>query len=107
MTVNKEKTLEELKRELIKKSDVIVETLFKLEKATLLLNHWSNEYGFFEEPDPWAAIKAGSTVGGSKDIHGNQSMQWYYEYKSIVQFINIAEDYVYESKEALRKAVYE
>ncbi len=91
MEVNK------LKREV---EDVICE----LEKAMVVLNHWTNEYSFHDKPDPRAAIRVGE--GQKEDKHGEQSALWYYDYTTITQFINIVGDYVYDSIEQLKELAF-
>lgn len=94
----------ETKRELNRVVNEVETVLHDLEKASTILNHWTDKYLFYKKPDPRAAI-----AWGSKDdpptVHENQSAQWFIEYKLITQFIEIASDYVQESKERLRKAL--
>jgi len=97
--------LQMLKDKLFKQTTTVEHAFIALEKADMLLNYWTQEYLFCEEPDPRAAIAWGNRT--AKGPHYDQSAQWFMEYNNITQFINIASDYVYESKEALKKAVYE
>ena len=48
------------------------------------------------------ALKAGNTVGGGTDEE-NFSYKWLGEYKDIMQFINIANDYCHKSFERSNK----
>lgn len=80
------------------------EILTKLEKANYILSKWIEDYGFAERPDPRAALACSSEKDRSEKA--SQAFQWYYDYKNILTMIEIAFDYVYESKKALSQAIY-
>lgn len=105
--------VKELRHELFERETAIKNVIAKLEKASLVLSHWKQEYSFSEAPDPRAAIAYGSRVPdknnpdkNNPDIKGQQSYKWFLEYDYIFQFISIVSDYVYESKKLLEEAVY-
>lgn len=100
--------VKELRHELFERETAIENVIAKLEKASLVLSHWEQEYSFSEAPDPRAAIAYGSRVPdkNNPDIKGQQSYKWFLEYDYIFQFISIVSDYVYESKKLLEEAVY-
>lgn len=56
--------LERVKKELeeTKKKYRDLNCSIDIDKATTLLNYWTQEYGFSEKPDPWAAIRWSSQV---------------------------------------------
>ncbi|MEL7657077.1 MAG: hypothetical protein AAGU75_14365, partial [Bacillota bacterium] len=58
----------------------IENALIKLEKAELLLAHWTQEYGFNKKPDPQAAIDWGQSKGGAQTKEQSNSAKWYWEY---------------------------
>ncbi len=93
------KDIQELRRELSGKTAAIESAVLELDKAITVLNHWMDAYLYFEKPDPKAAMDWGSRAG--RGPHYDQSAQWYMEYNKITKFINIASDYVYNSKEIL------
>ncbi|MGE5397517.1 MAG: hypothetical protein ACM3MK_08295 [Chitinophagales bacterium] len=97
--------LKVLRDELFEQTTVIEQALLNLEKADILLNHWMQEYLYYEKPDPHAALAWSS--GLEKGPHQTQSAQWYYEYESITQFISIVSDYVHNTKKELVKALKE
>lgn len=104
--------VKELSHELFEQETAIENVIEKLEKASLVLSRWEQEYSFSEAPDPRAAIRWGSQVPSQNQDdekekeHGKQSFKWFCEYNYIFQFISIVSDYVYESKKLLEKAVY-
>ena len=100
------KTQEELRQELLDQTDGVHEAIGKLKKASFILNHWEEEYGFTDRPNPKAAIAWGSSIRPEKSIAAEQSFKWFYEYNRIYEFIDIVRDYVFESKKLLEKATY-
>lgn len=80
------------------------EVLTKLEKANYILSKWIEDYGFAERPDPRAALACSSEKDRSEKAV--QAFQWYYDYENILTMIEIAFDYVYESKKALSQVIY-
>lgn len=100
------KTQEELKYELFDQISEIENALIKLDKAQLILGHWTDEYSFAKKPDPVEAVKRVTSNSREKSIHGEQSCRWFYEYSQIIGLIDIAFDYVFESKKILEKAAY-
>lgn len=84
--------------------DEACRVLTDLEKACHILNYWQNEYLFYENPDPRAAVAWGSGTGNNT-AHEKQSAQWYFEYKWITNFIEVASDYVFEAKKRLEEAL--
>lgn len=97
--------IQKLRRALLDKTEIIGRAALELNKAITVFDHWMNEYLYCEKPDPRAAISWGS--GRASGQHYEQSAQWYFEYESITQFISIASDYVYNSKELLDGALKE
>jgi len=90
------KTQEELKHELYMQTTEVENALVKLDKASLILGHWMNEYVFTERR--WTA-----RTPEEKPKNGDQSVKWFYEYSRIIGFIDIVQDYVFESKKLLEK----
>lgn len=97
--------IKELKHELFEQTNLMEDVLDKLDKADLILGHWKNEYSFYENPDPRAAIEYERSVPVDKDPHKAQSYKWFLEYNTIFQLIRIVSDYVYESRQLLQKAI--
>lgn len=97
------KDAQDLKTELFEQTSIIEGTICELEKALAILDHWIQEYSFYENPDPMAAIASGATL--SRNHHQAQSAIWFADYKKIFQFINIATDYVLVSREKLQAAL--
>lgn len=95
---------QELRDELFERTTSIERVIYELDKAKLVLDHWTGEYSFCETPDPRAAIAWGRSCG-SQDTHQLQSATWFMEYEKIFQFILIASDYVYESQKILKAAI--
>ncbi|WP_035213427.1 hypothetical protein [Desulfitobacterium hafniense] len=83
------------------------ETLTKLEKAELLLTHWTQEYGFSKKPDPKAAVDWGQSKGGAQTKEQSDSVKWYWEYNLIFNLVDIAFDYVRGSQKMLEDAIAE
>lgn len=115
---NQEMELEEVKKELeeAKKkyrdlSNLIFNCSVDIDKAAMILSHWTQEYGFSEKPDPRAALRWGSQVpnqNNDKDKeHGKESFKWFLEYDSIYSFIDIVSDYVYKTQQALEGGLKE
>lgn len=94
------KELEETKKKYRDLSNLIVSCSVEIDKTLIILEHWIQEYGFYEKPDPWAAIRWSSQVPKeNKDEdkeHGKQSFKWFHEYNYIFNFIDIVFDYVYK-----------
>lgn len=101
----KDRKIEELRKSKVELQDVIGQVLLKIEKADLIIWDWIEEYGFSEKPDSWAAVKYSSKLPDEKDIHGSNSLKWFYEYNRIFKLIDIASDYVLESRKALDEAL--
>lgn len=78
--------------------------LVEIRKAKCILDHWTQEYGFSEKPDPKAAIEWGNNLNG--DTHGMQSHKWVYDYKTIYQMIDIVTDYVYAVNSLIEESIY-
>jgi len=100
------KTQEELKNELFERTSEVENVLIKLDKASLILDHWMHEYVFSEKPDIGEAVKYWGTRSEERNINGEQSCKWFYEYNLIIGFVDIVSDYVFESKKILEKAAY-
>ncbi|TEB05862.1 hypothetical protein Psch_02904 [Pelotomaculum schinkii] len=90
------------KEELFEQTVAIENALLKLEKADTLLNHWLQEYGFHEKPDP-SLISSARTP--SNAMRKAQAQKWYWEYDYIFKFIDIVSNYVDESKNLLSQAI--
>lgn len=97
--------IKELKHELFEQTNLMEDVLDKLDKADLILGHWVDEYSFYENPNPRAAIEYARSVPVDKDPHKAQSYKWFSEYNTIFQLIRIVSDYVYESRQLLQKAI--
>ena len=101
------KTQEELKLELNKQTSEVESAILKLDKASMLLGHWVNEYVFADRPDPVEAVKhLTSRSSGGSTKNEEQSFKWFYDYSQIIGFVDIVSDYIYESRKLLEKAVY-
>lgn len=101
------KTQEELQRELYEQTSEVEDALAKLVKASLILGRWMTEFVFTERPDPGEAAKCRTIrAPEERSVQGKQSLKWCYEYNQIIGLIDIAFDYVHESKKLLEKAVY-
>lgn len=104
-------TEEALKHELFETRTAIEYALIKLERADTLLNHWTQEYGFVDNPDPRAAIRWGSQVPSQNQdderekTHGKQSYKWFFEYDFIFNFVEMAFDYIIATQEILSRAI--
>lgn len=102
-----QKEIQGLRNELYNKTTAIENALENIKKAELILNHWADEYMFAEKPDPRLAIEYGRSCPVSNDILKTQSATWFYDYNLIIQFINIATDYVYATKKELSEILNE
>lgn len=91
----------DIKQKLFNQTLAIESVLLNLRKANILLNYWTQEYCYIENPDPQAALASASNM--IKGTHYHQSAKWFMEYENITQFIEIVYDYVYQSKEALAR----
>lgn len=100
------KTQEELQHELFEQTSKVENALIKLDKAQLILGHWTDEYAFNEKPDPAEAVKHWTSESREKNINRDQSCKWFHEYSQIIGLIDIAFDYVFESKKLLEKVAY-
>lgn len=99
------KNQENLQRELINRSDALEETLIRLNKANIILNNWLQEYAFPANPDLGAALSYWNSKPGERSQAENSSVKWLCGYNQIYGFIDIAHDYIYESKKALEAAL--
>lgn len=101
------KTQEELQHELFKQTSEVEDVLVKLDKASMLLGHWEAEYVFANRPDLREAVKGWTSRAPEEEsIKAEQSLKWFYEYSQIIGLVDIAFDYVIESKKLLEKVVY-
>ncbi len=94
---------QDLKQTLFNRTCAIEQAFIDLNKAVTILEYWTNAYNYHEKPDPRAAIAYGSGV--AKEPHYGQSAQWFYEYETIVRYIDIAHDYVHSAKAELARAL--
>ena len=82
-----------------------------MDKAAIILDHWTQEYSFYEKPDPWAATRWSSQVSSrnidpeKEQVHGQQSFKWFHEYNFIFHFIEIVADYVYKVQQELERGL--
>ncbi len=90
-------------RDILDMKSEIEEILISLDKAAAVLNHWVNEYSFHDNPNPLAAVRFGE--GGEYSTHEQQSALWYFDYKKIIEFINISADYIHSSRQRLTALV--
>jgi hypothetical protein len=102
-----QKTIKELKGEIIDQDNTIASTLLKLEKVNTILNLWVQEYIFNENPTPRKAIEWGNLNPGVHNIEGEQSYKWFYEYGRITTLIDMVHDYTFEAEKLLGKALDE
>jgi|HigsolmetaGSP11D_1036233.scaffolds.fasta_scaffold00512_2 hypothetical protein len=98
-------TEKEPRHELFELTTVVENTLIKLKKAKLLLDDWTQEYGFCENPTPHAAIAWGAKKASELTRTEKDSVKWYWEYEKIFGFIEIVHDYIYESQQALENVL--
>lgn len=103
------KELEETKKKYGDLSDLIFNSSIDMDRAAIILNHWTQEYGFYEKPDPRAAIRWGGQIPKENTDedkeHGKQSFKWFHEYNYIFNFIKIVADYVYKVQRDLEKGL--
>lgn len=85
------------------KNNAIEDALNKLDKADIVLQHWTQEYSYSERPNPRAAIDWWNGIDESRAA--NQSAAWFREYNYIFEFIQIAFDYIIESKKILEEGL--
>ena len=97
------KEVEELKKELLGKVDLIYKLEGNLEKIHFLLGEWLENYSFDEKPDPMAAMEWLKGKGESSS-HEKQSITWFWEYNKIHDLIDISTDYVLLSKVAIKES---
>lgn len=90
---------QQLKHELFNKTTALEQAFTAIEKAAIILDHWTQTYIYNNNPRPEAAIAWGS--GRGKGPHFEQSAQWYSEYEYIAKFIDVAHDYVHTAKSEL------
>ena len=94
------KELEETKKKYRDLSNLIFNCSVEIDKTLIILEHWIQEYSFYKNPDPWAAIRWNSQVSKENEDedkeHGEQSFKWFHEYNYIFNFIDIVFDYVYK-----------
>lgn len=81
------------------------ETLIELEKARLLLAHWTQEYEFNKKPDPKAAADWWLSNREAQTKEQSDSVKWYWEYDMIFGLVDIAFDYVRGSQKMLEDAI--
>lgn len=96
---NTQAKIKSLKSKLFEQSDAIENAIAKLEKASIILDRWTQEYSFNQKPDP------SSIYNNSDPIHKKQTQKWCWEYNCIYEFIDIAFDYIIDSREALEQAI--
>lgn len=90
-----------LKHELFNKTTALEQAFTAIDKAALILDHWTQTYIYNNKPQPNAAIAWGS--GRGKGPYFEQSAQWYVEYEYITKYVDIAHDYVHNAKEELAR----
>ena len=94
---------ETLRHELFETRTAIEGALAKLEKADTLLSYWTQDYSFAEKLDPRAAIAYWS--GSDKSQEAEQAAMWFWEYNQIFTIVDIAFDYLLETKKILNEAI--
>lgn len=105
------KELEETKKKYRDLLDLIFHCSEDIDKAAIILEHWMQEYSFYEKPDPWAATRWSSQVPSrnivpeKEQVHGQQSFKWFHEYNFIFHFIEIVADYVYKVQQELERGL--
>lgn len=97
-----EKGKDEVMRRVHSKTNAIENAIGKLDKADIILQHWTQEYSYSEKPDPKAAI---DWFHGDKSLKARQSAAWFHDYNYIFDFIDIVFDYVLESKKILEEGL--
>lgn len=95
-------TEENLESRLWERTNAIEEALIRLKKASLLLSHWTQEYGFYESPNPRLIFD--NTVPNS-DKFKLQAFKWFWEYNYIFYFVDMVEDYIFETQKILEEAL--
>lgn len=98
-----EKGKDEVKKKLYLRNMAIENAINKLDRADIVLQHWTQEYSYAEKPDPKAAINWLTENDRSREA--KQSAEWFWDYNYIFEFIEIVFDYVTESKEILEKGL--
>lgn len=93
--------------ELFEQTSKIETVLVELQKAILILDILTDEYGFSEPPNPVEAIQYSKSTCEDENPHDEQSYKWIFEYEKIHQFMEIAADYVHESQQLLKQAIGE
>ncbi len=82
--------------------DLLLDLEYNIEKISFLLGEWIDDYSFCEKPDPIAAIDYAQL--SRKDRHGEQSMKWFWEYDRVHELVEIAMDYVRDTRELIEEA---
>ena len=91
---------EELNRKALDYSNAIYESVIKLERAMLILTDLTNEYYWDYKPNLRKALLYAATLHNDHeqvDKDGERAWKYVHDYKRIMQFINIAIDYVFDT----------
>jgi len=90
--------------------DAMEEVLSKLKKVHVLLEHIDDQYGWSEKPEihaafNWMIRSPEEAKSKGEDLLGRHSCDWVLDYESIMTFLNIVGDYVYDSERSIREAM--
>ncbi|MFZ3129732.1 MAG: hypothetical protein WA125_01155 [Desulfosporosinus sp.] len=64
------KTQEEFQSEVIDRTDAMENAIILLEKASMILSHWTQEYVFNEKPNPRKAVECGASMSREERSKG-------------------------------------
>ena len=95
------KNNENLRQELLAKIDGANRAMEKIEKADFLLKNWVDDYGYIEKPCYNAAMDYWN--GSDESRHAKQSATWLWDYDLIFIYVDMAKDYVFETKNILKE----
>lgn len=87
------KELQKVKNELRNKDEVINELKHNMNRISFMLNEWVEKYDFLNKPDPRAALEYAKNMATSTDLHGKQSLMWFWEYNRIFTLVDVALEY--------------
>lgn len=92
-----------LKDELSNRNQLIEVLRRNIKKIDFVIAEWFSDYSFNAKPDPKAAIEYARNLleQNGKDMHGEQSFKWFWEYNRIHQLMEIANDYIFKSMEEI------
>jgi hypothetical protein len=99
------RTKEETTSREFERTITLEKALIKLENADMLLSHWVAVYGFSRKPDPKLIFD--NTEGDEElDRLKMQAFTWFVEYWKIYQFVDMALDYIQDSRDILEQVIH-